>query len=414
MADPWYVSLFKNYARHYDDEPFTQGTLGECDFIEQELGYNKTLQILDVGCGTGRHALELTKRGYSVTGIDLSEAQLRRARQKAEAEKLDIPFLQADARNLPFENSFDAAIMLCEGGFCLMETDQENEAILMSIAKALKDDALFIFTTLNGLFALTHSLDEFYKQACDAGSACGNNHFDSITMRDHNTTSFMDDEQKEHTLTSTERYYIPSEIQTMLARLGFNSIEFFTSTLGAFCRNKALTSESFEMLVVAKRQLSADALVSIHTKNLQSGLQQRAYRLILSFFSDLQTQLQLCHPDAKVTSLYPGYLDMSYIAVVPKEFEQRGLKFAVVYIHRENAFEFWLAARNRALQDSWREKLRGKVQEPYLLVEKGKGVDAIVTAGLLGKPSFNDQTMLIKELCDTLQAMLSYLGGLLT
>ena len=38
MADPWYVSLFKNYAEHYDNESFTQGTLGECDFIEQELG----------------------------------------------------------------------------------------------------------------------------------------------------------------------------------------------------------------------------------------------------------------------------------------------------------------------------------------------------------------------------------------
>jgi len=48
---PWYVSLFENYANKYDKEVFTQGTLGECDFIERELKNNKNLKILDVGCG---------------------------------------------------------------------------------------------------------------------------------------------------------------------------------------------------------------------------------------------------------------------------------------------------------------------------------------------------------------------------
>ncbi len=81
----WYEALFENYGRKYDAENFTAGTMGECDFIEKELGYNKGLQILDVGCGTGRHSIELTKRGYNVTGIDLSESQLQRAREKAAA-----------------------------------------------------------------------------------------------------------------------------------------------------------------------------------------------------------------------------------------------------------------------------------------------------------------------------------------
>lgn len=45
----WYEELFENYGRTYDKESFTQGTIGECDFIEQELNFNKSLQILDVG-----------------------------------------------------------------------------------------------------------------------------------------------------------------------------------------------------------------------------------------------------------------------------------------------------------------------------------------------------------------------------
>jgi hypothetical protein len=59
----WYESLFENYAQKYDKECFVQGTLGECDFIEQELNFDKNIRILDVGCGTGRHAIELSILG---------------------------------------------------------------------------------------------------------------------------------------------------------------------------------------------------------------------------------------------------------------------------------------------------------------------------------------------------------------
>jgi len=167
----WYEKLFENYGEQYDKESFTQGTKGECDFIEKELNYDKSLKIIDIGCGTGRHAIELTKRGYSVTGIDLSESQLKRAQEKAGQENLKIEFLKHDARNLPSENRFDVAIMLCEGGFSLMETDAMNFEILKNVAKSLKSPAKFIFTTLNGLFPLFHSLDDFHETgAIEEGS----------------------------------------------------------------------------------------------------------------------------------------------------------------------------------------------------------------------------------------------------
>ena len=159
----WYETLFENYAKTYDKESFTQETVCECDFIEQELNHNKSLKILDVGCGTGRHSIELTKRGYSVTGIDFSEAQLASAREKAAKENLKIDFQKHDARNLPFENEFDSAVMFCEGGFPLMETDEMNFEILKNITKALKDNAKFIFTTLNGLFPLFHSIEILFR-----------------------------------------------------------------------------------------------------------------------------------------------------------------------------------------------------------------------------------------------------------
>lgn len=249
----WYEKLFENYAEKYDHEVFVQGTSGECDFIEKELGYDKSLVILDVGCGTGRHSIELSKRGYRLTGIDFSESQLKKAKEKAENCNLVIDFLQHDARKLPFTNQFDVAIMLCEGGFPLMETDEMNYEILKSVTTSLKSSSIFIFTTLNGLYPLYHSINDFHDNSHDEGAHYKSNNFDLMTFRDFNTTSFTDDLGNEHSLECNERYYVPSEITWMLKTLGFRSIEIFGAKIGAYSRKDILTTDDYEMLVVAKK-----------------------------------------------------------------------------------------------------------------------------------------------------------------
>lgn len=254
MMRPWYEILFNNYGEKYDQEIFTQGTTGECDFIEQELQHDKSLQIIDVGCGTGRHAIELSKRGYKVTGIDLSAAQLAKAREKAEKEAQKIDFLQHDARNLPFKNRFDVAIMLCEGGFPLMETDEMNFEILKNVTRSLKNPAKFIFTTLNGLFPIFHSINDFHASGTkEEGANYQSESFDLMTFRDYNITTFTDDDGNEHQLECNERYYIPSEITWLLKSLGYKKIEIFGAKLGAFSRNDKLTTEDYEMLVIAEK-----------------------------------------------------------------------------------------------------------------------------------------------------------------
>ncbi|MDD3089436.1 MAG: class I SAM-dependent methyltransferase [Candidatus Omnitrophica bacterium] len=250
----WYESLFENYAHKYDKECFVQGTVGECDFIEQEIKQNKSLKILDIGCGTGRHAIEMTKRGYNVTGVDLSENQIKRAKEKAEEAGLSIDFQIQDARDLPFDGEFDLAIMLCEGGFSLMETDEMNFEILKNASKALKSKGKLIFTALNGLFPLFHSVNEFYKLAGKEGqSQCKECSFDLATFRDHNTVVFEDDSGNKRELKCNERYYVPSEITWLLKTLGCKKVDIFGAKLGAYSRNDKLTTEDFEMLVVAEK-----------------------------------------------------------------------------------------------------------------------------------------------------------------
>jgi len=251
---PWYETLFENYGKKYDRESFTQGTIGECDFIEREIGHNKTLKILDIGCGTGRHSIELAKRGYHITGIDLSDSQLARAKEKADKQGLKIDFLKHDARNLPFINEYDLAIMLCEGAFPLMETDEMNYEILKNATKSLKEHGKIIFTTLNGLFPLYHSVEEFCASTTDKGNATyRSNTFDLMTFRDHNITEFEDDDGDKKKLESDERYYVPSEVSWLLKTLGYTRIEIFGAKLGTFSRNDKLTTEDFEMLVIAEK-----------------------------------------------------------------------------------------------------------------------------------------------------------------
>jgi 2-polyprenyl-3-methyl-5-hydroxy-6-metoxy-1,4-benzoquinol methylase len=248
----WYEALFENYAGNYDNEVFVQGTPGECDFIEKEINYNRSLHILDVGCGTGRHAIELTKRGYKVTGIDLSESQLQKAREKASEQGLEIDFRRQDARYLSFDKEFDLAIMICEGAFPLMETDEMNFQILEGVSKALKPGGKLIFTTLNGLFPLFHSINEFHNTTSQEGNASYNStNFDLMTFRDHNITTVIDDNGNSRELDCNERYYVPSEITWLLKSLGFTSIDIFGAKLGAFSREDKLTTEDYEMLVIA-------------------------------------------------------------------------------------------------------------------------------------------------------------------
>jgi 2-polyprenyl-3-methyl-5-hydroxy-6-metoxy-1,4-benzoquinol methylase len=250
----WYEKLFENYACKYDKEPFVQGTEGECDFIEAEISGDKSLRILDIGCGTGRHAIELTKRGYNVVGVDLSEGQIKRAKEKAQEAGLTIDFQTQDARNLPFDGEFDLAIMLCEGGFSLMETDEMNFEILKNANKALKDNGKLIFTTLNGLFPLFHSVKEFYEsQQKEDQSKYKECSFDLMTFRDHNTAVIEDDSDNKRELKCNERYYVPSEITWLLKSIGFNKIDIFGAKLGAFSRQDKLTTEDFEMLIIANK-----------------------------------------------------------------------------------------------------------------------------------------------------------------
>ena len=178
----------------------------------------------------------------------------RTCERKALKENLTIDFQKHDARNLPFLDEFDLIIMICEGGFSLMETDEMNFQILQNAANALKANGKLIFTTLNGLFPLFHSVKDFLNSNVkEGGATCDDLSFDLMSFREYSSINIEDDLGNKKKIQCNERYYVPSEITWLLKTLNFQTIDIFGAKLGAFSRSDRLSTEDFEMLVIAKK-----------------------------------------------------------------------------------------------------------------------------------------------------------------
>ena len=154
MSKNHWKDFFHDEAAKYDQEGFTSATLAEVDFIERELMLKPGMRLLDVGCGTGRHSIEFARRGYRVTGVDLSEDMLARAKQKAQLAEVQVEFLCVNAVEFSGEGQFDACYCLCEGALSLFGNAEEpydrDIRILRNMRQSVKSGAPLLFTILNG------------------------------------------------------------------------------------------------------------------------------------------------------------------------------------------------------------------------------------------------------------------------
>ena len=113
MKKDWYESFFEGIVLDLWRQAVSpEQTRLEADFLERVLKPKPGARVLDVPCGLGRHSLELASRGFRMTGVDLSSEAIQEARQRSSARSLDIEWVHADMRELPWPEAFD-------GGFCL-------------------------------------------------------------------------------------------------------------------------------------------------------------------------------------------------------------------------------------------------------------------------------------------------------
>ncbi|MDZ7658582.1 class I SAM-dependent methyltransferase [Fodinibius sp.] len=118
------------------------------EFLEETLLSEQYHSILDLGCGRGRHSLNLAKRGYDVTGIDLSPEAIKTAQEKAEKLNLsNTQFKVGDMRD-PLPRKFDAIVNLFTT-FGYFKSDEENASVLDGVIQMLKNEGLFVLDYLN-------------------------------------------------------------------------------------------------------------------------------------------------------------------------------------------------------------------------------------------------------------------------
>src|SRR5260370_209411 len=97
MPPTSWQSFFDAHAPRYQENRFTQNTLAELEFFLSLFPLAKGSRILDGGCGTGRHSIEMAKRGFNVTGLDLSPGMLQVAQKNAAEAGVEVEWLNGDA-----------------------------------------------------------------------------------------------------------------------------------------------------------------------------------------------------------------------------------------------------------------------------------------------------------------------------
>ncbi|OXM15313.1 SAM-dependent methyltransferase [Paenibacillus herberti] len=143
----WYERSFgEDYLIVYRHRDWKQAER-EVALLVAGLDLRPGARIADIGCGMGRHSLALSKLGYSVVGMDLSEALLEEARNQEESEA--VTWVHGDMRQIPFEDEeFDAVVNLFTS-FGYFEKDEEHVQVLREMRRILKPGGRFLIDFLN-------------------------------------------------------------------------------------------------------------------------------------------------------------------------------------------------------------------------------------------------------------------------
>lgn len=162
----WYDELFASEDPMRLDEDYyaeCDASRAEADFIVDKLELQPGARILDLCCGQGRHLLELTKRGFSVLGYDLSAYMLDRCREISAKEGIKPELIRGDMRELPFDSEFDAVINM-RMSFGYLENEDEDQKVLDGVYRALKPGGRFLTDQINRDSLMRRYREQFWAR----------------------------------------------------------------------------------------------------------------------------------------------------------------------------------------------------------------------------------------------------------
>ena len=238
----WFESLADHLGAAYLRYSFTYGTEQEVTFLVDALGLVPGMRVLDVGCGPGRHAHALARRGIFVHGIDIAARFVELATATAPP---GATFERADARTFAAEAQFDAAISLCQGAFGLAGLpgapvgEDPDGVILRAMARTLVPGGRLAVSAFSSYFQVRH---------LDGAVAA----FDAATGVNHERTEIRDETGAVAEVDLWTSCFTPRELRLLALDAGLDVEAVWSVRPGEYGRH-APDLEHEEFLLVARQ-----------------------------------------------------------------------------------------------------------------------------------------------------------------
>jgi len=244
-APDWWRTWFgPGYLAVYDDF-LAERTPVEVDQIEALLQLHPPRRILDLPCGQGRHAIELARRGYEVTGVDLSPYMLGVAKERAEANSVRVRWLTGDMREALPGETFDVVLNLFTS-FGYFADEADDRRVVRAAASMLESGGRFLLEVINGQRVMGNFQEREWFTVGQM-AVMERRSLDVPTRRmvvQRTVSSTNGDDTSVHAV----RLYSGPDVKTMLHAAGFGRVELYGDWDGA-----PLVPESLRVLAVGTR-----------------------------------------------------------------------------------------------------------------------------------------------------------------
>jgi SAM-dependent methyltransferase len=181
-------------------------------------------KVLDLCCGFGRISAELARRGFSVTGVDITESYLQTAKEEADLENLNIEYVKADAREFVRKDFFDLAVNLYIS-FGYFEKQEDDLLLARNAYESLKDGGSFIIETLGKEIVVRDFVETEWFERAGFTVLTQYEALDSWTFLKNRWILVKDGKKIENVF--TQRLYSASELRTLLFEAGFPKVDIF-------------------------------------------------------------------------------------------------------------------------------------------------------------------------------------------
>src|SRR6266498_3256452 len=227
MQTNWWENFFHGVALDFWRAVVSEEqTRAEGDFIQRQLQLSPGAKVLDVPCGNGRLSIELARRGFQLTGVDIAREFIDEAKMKSSAGGIPVEWHECDMRNLPWTGKFAGAF--CFGNSFGYLDDQGNAAFLKAVANTLRPGARFLLDIGAIAECLLPAFQENRSFEDGGITLVADSRYDHVQGRMFTEYSFIRDGQTDKRPAS-QRIYTYHELTALLQEAGFETVAAYSS-----------------------------------------------------------------------------------------------------------------------------------------------------------------------------------------